>query len=78
MVSSNSAHSSLTFDKGKGKFIVNVNLSPDQYARIAQHQVIADIDSVKFDKDSGKFNVPLYMSPAEYGDFLQDKMLPKK
>ena len=68
----------IVFDKISGKFIVMVKLTPEQYTRCAQDQMIADIDNVGFDNKSGIFTVPVLMSPAEYGQYIEDKVVPRR
>ena len=68
----------LFYDNKKGKFIVTVVLSHEEYGRYAQEQTVADVDSVDFDATTGNFIVPLYMSPEEYTRYTQDKTLPNR
>ena len=66
------------FDEETGNWVVYLTMTPDQYARFAQDQVIADIDRVTFEKESGEFLVPVYLTGHEYGKYTLDKSLPHR
>ena len=71
-----STENSLAFDKSTGNFIVNVKMTPEEYACFAQEQTVADLDKLVFNKDIGLFIVPVYMTPEEYSRYAQNDMLP--
>ena len=66
------------FDKSTGNFIVKIRMSSKDYARFAQEEIIADMDSLVFDSQMKQFIVPVYMSPEEYSKYAQDNTLPNR
>ena len=62
------------FDKERGKFIVPVDLTPEEYGILAQEDMIAEIKSLEFEK--GRCTVPVFMSPQEYAIYAKEKILP--
>ena len=66
------------FDDMTGNFIVNINMSPEQYGRFAKQYTVADLDSLEFDKTSGQFAVPVFISPDEYIDYAKHRIIPSR